>query len=134
MKLSGADQKTVNDFFRNYVDRGYKNPMNAVRLNVDHTDAHRRTIFEVCNALLDEKIPFWTEVRLKCGCIPDVVAPTHVVPIIEVLSSETEKQFYDITIVGPTGLYKNKGTKAAVNIAHKVKQRQYKHKKSNGKN
>jgi len=95
MKLSGADQKTVNDFFRNYVDGGYKNPMNAVRLNVDHTDAHRRTIFEVCNALLDEKIPFWTEVRLKCGCIPDVVAPTHVVPIIEVLSSETEKQFYD---------------------------------------
>ena len=95
MKLSGADQKTVNDFFRNYVDRGYKNQMNAVRLNVDHTDAHRRTIFEVCNALLDEKIPFWTEVRLKCGCIPDVVAPTHVVPIIEVLSSETEKQFYD---------------------------------------
>ena len=95
MKLSGEDQKTVNDFFRNYVDGGYKNPMNAVRLNVDHTDAHRRTIFEVCNALIDERIPFWTEVRLKCGCIPDVVAPTHVVPIIEVLSSETEKQFYD---------------------------------------
>jgi hypothetical protein len=52
-------------------------------------------IFEVCNALIAENIPFWTEVRLKCGCIPDIVCPTNVKPIIEVLSSETEKDFYE---------------------------------------
>ena len=79
------------------MDRSYKTPMNAV-INVDHTDAHRRTIFEVCNALLQEKIPFFTEVRLKCGTIPDIVCPTHVVPFIEVLSSETIEMFEDLKL------------------------------------
>ena len=79
MKVAPKDQAVINEFMREYVDRSYKTPMNAVRLNVDHTDAHRRTIFEVCNALLQEKIPFFTEVRLKCGTIPDIVCPTHVV-------------------------------------------------------
>ena len=32
--------------------------------------------------VIAEKIPFWTEVRLKCGCIPDIVCPTNVKPII----------------------------------------------------
>jgi hypothetical protein len=88
----------VNDFMRDYVDRSFKTPMNAVRLNVDHTDAHRRTIFEVCNALLSHNIPFFTEVRLKCGTIPDIVCPTHVVPFIEVLSSETPEMFEDLKL------------------------------------
>lgn len=96
MKITSEEQKKVNDFFRSYVDNvGFKNPMNAIRLNVDHTDEHRRAIFEVCNALIGERIPFWTEVRLYCGCIPDVVCPTNVKPIIEVLSSETEQDFYE---------------------------------------
>ena len=95
MKLTSEEQKEVNDFFRSYVDtQRYKNPMNSIRLNVDHTDEHRRTIFEVCNALIAERIPFWTEVRLTCGCIPDIVCPTNVKPIIEVLSSETVEDFY----------------------------------------
>lgn len=98
MKLSSADQYTVNNFMREHVDRSFKAPMNAVRLNVDHTDAHRRTIFEVCNALLSHNIPFFTEVRLKCGTIPDVVCPTHVVPFIEVLSSETPQMFEDLKL------------------------------------
>lgn len=98
MKLSSADQYKVNNFMRDYVDRSFKAPMNAVRLNVDHTDAHRRTIFEVCNALLSHNIPFFTEVRLKCGTIPDIVCPTHVVPFIEVLSSETPQMFEDLKL------------------------------------
>tara|TARA_B100001778_G_C18458301_1_gene569965 strand:- start:58 stop:459 length:402 start_codon:yes stop_codon:yes gene_type:complete len=98
MKVAPKDQATINEFMREYVDRSYKTPMNAVRLNVDHTDAHRRTIFEVCNALLQEKIPFFTEVRLKCGTIPDIVCPTHVVPFIEVLSSETIEMFEDLKL------------------------------------
>ena len=98
MKVAPKDQAVINEFMREYVDRSYKTPMNAVRLNVDHTDAHRRTIFEVCNALLQEKIPFFTEVRLKCGTIPDSVCPTHVVPFIEVLSSETIEMFEDLKL------------------------------------
>jgi desulfoferrodoxin (superoxide reductase-like protein) len=98
MKVAPKQQAMINEFVREYVDRSYKTPMNAVRLNVDHTDAHRRTIFEVCNALLQEKIPFFTEVRLKCGTIPDIVCPTHVVPFIEVLSSETIEMFEDLKL------------------------------------
>jgi len=98
MKLDSDSQETINTFFRNYVDKSYNTPMNAVRLNVDHTDAHRRTIFEVCNCLLSHNIPFYTEVRLKCGTIPDIVCPTHVVPFIEVLSSETEEMFTQLKL------------------------------------
>ena len=98
MKLSATDQTTINDFMRNYVDKSFTAPMNAVRLSADHTDAHRRTIFEVCNTLLSHNIPFFTEVRLKCGTIPDIVCPTHIVPFIEVLSSETQEMFEDLKL------------------------------------
>ena len=94
MKVSSSEQKTINEFFRKHVDRGYKNPMNSVRLSVDHTPEHRIRIFEVCNALLEEKIPFWTEVRLNCGCIPDIVTPTHIVKFIEVFGTEKIEDFY----------------------------------------
>ena len=98
MKLKPKQQKIINEFMRDYVDKSYNTPMNAVRLSAEHTDAHRRTIFEVCNALLAEGIPFYTEVRMKCGCIPDIVCPTHIVPFIEVLSSETEQMFQDLKL------------------------------------
>ena len=93
MKLPSSDQKIVNDFFREHVDRAYKNPMNSVRLNVDHTNDHRVRIFDICNVLIDKKIPFWTEVRLKNGCIPDIVTPTHIVTFIEVFGTETLDDF-----------------------------------------
>ena len=98
MKLSSKDQEIVNDFFRSHVDRGHKTVMNAVRLSAEHTDEHRRTIFEACNALLKANIPFWTEVRLICGCIPDIVCPTHIKPIIEVLCSETPQMFKELKL------------------------------------
>ena len=93
MKLDPADQKIVNDFFREHVNRSYKNPMNSVRMNVDHTFEHRERIFQICNHLIDNKIPFWTEVRLNNGCIPDIVTPTHVVTFIEVFGTETLDDF-----------------------------------------
>jgi hypothetical protein len=98
VKLKPKQQSEINEFMRKYADRSFKTPMNAVRLNSEHTDAHRRTIFEVCNALLAEGIPFYTEVRLTCGCIPDIVTPTHIVPFIEVLSSETMQMFVDLKL------------------------------------
>ena len=93
MKLSSSDQKIVNDFFREHVNRSFKNPMNSVRMNVDHTFEHRERIFQICNHLIDNKIPFWTEVRLNNGCIPDIVTPTHVVTFIEVFGTETLDDF-----------------------------------------
>lgn len=93
MKLDPADQKIVNDFFREHVNRSYKNPMNSVRMNIDHTFEHRERIFQICNHLIDNKIPFWTEVRLNNGCIPDIVTPTHVVTFIEVFGTETLDDF-----------------------------------------
>ena len=98
MKLPQHEQKIVNDFFRSYVNPMYKNPMNVVRLNSEHTEEHRRAIFECCNALLSHGIPFWTEVRLTCGCIPDIVCPTHIKPIIEVLCSETPQMFEELKL------------------------------------
>ena len=98
MKLKSKQQSEINEFMREYADRSYKTPMNAVRLSAEHTDAHRRGIFEVCNALLTEGIPFYTEVRLTCGCIPDIVAPTHIVPFIEVLGTETMQMFEDLKL------------------------------------
>ena len=93
MKLDPSDQKIVNDFFREHVNRSYKNPMNSVRMNVDHTFEHRERIFQICNHLIDNKIPFWTEVRLNNGCIPDIVTPTHVITFIEVFGTETLDDF-----------------------------------------
>ena len=93
MKLDPADQKIVNDFFREHVNRSYKNPMNSVRMNVDHTFEHRERIFQICNHLIDNRIPFWTEVRLNNGCIPDIVTPTHVITFIEVFGTETLDDF-----------------------------------------
>lgn len=98
MKLKPKQQSEINEFMRKYADRSYKTPMNAVRLSAEHTDAHRRGIFEVCNALLAEGIPFYTEVRLTCGCIPDIVTPTHIVPFIEVLGTETMQMFEDLKL------------------------------------
>jgi hypothetical protein len=98
MKLAPKQQSEINEFMRKYADRSYKTPMNAVRLSAEHTDAHRRAIFNVCNILLKEGIPFYTEVRLTCGCIPDIVCPTHVVPFIEVLGTETMQMFEDLKL------------------------------------
>ena len=58
MKLSSKDQEIVNAWFRHYVNRSHKTVMNAVRLSAEHTDEHRKAIFEVCNYLLKEGIPF----------------------------------------------------------------------------
>ena len=59
-----TDQKIINDFFRNYVDKGFKYVQNSVKLNPQHTDAHRRTTFEACNVLVQNGIPFWPEISV----------------------------------------------------------------------
>lgn len=98
MKISREDQQKINDFTRNYVDRSYRMVLNAVRLSSQHTDQHRRMIFEVCDCLLKLGVPFYTEVKLRCGCIPDICVPTYIVPFIEVLSSETPQMFESLKL------------------------------------
>jgi len=104
------EQTIINDFFRLHVDVGFKSLRNAVKLNPQHTDAHRRTMFEVCNTLVKHNIPFWTEVNLLNKCIPDIVAPTHITPIIEVMSTETVEQFKENKL--------EKYTRAGFNSSH----------------
>ena len=107
-----SEQKIINDFFRKYVDSGFKTTKNSIKLNPGHTEAHKRRIFDVCNTLLNHGIPFWTEVRLKCSCIPDVIAPTHVTPFIEILSTETEEMFRTLKLPKyPVEIRENFGVK-----------------------
>ena len=55
-------------------------------------DSHRRMIFEICNWLYKNNVPFATSVTFKSGYKPDIICPTHIKPVIEVRATETEFQ------------------------------------------
>lgn len=59
-----------------------------------NTRLHNLRVCQVCLTLLENRIPFYTEVRLKNGARPDIVCPTHSVKIIEVLQTETPADFH----------------------------------------
>ena len=80
-------------FIRKYADQAYKIDLNCIKPSAENTYEHNMRICEICVHLTIAKIPFYTELRLKCGLRPDIVVPTHIKPIIEVLHSETEKDF-----------------------------------------
>jgi len=94
MKISSEDQSEINDFVRQYVDTarlpgrkvlwGYKSFEGKNGL------AHEEAVHRVCKALSLRKIPFATEVPLKCGNVLDVCCPTHIKKIIEVMHSESD--------------------------------------------
>lgn len=88
-------ERIIRDFFRRYVDTHFKNPRDTIRLSSGNTDAHNMRVCEVCVVLLKNKIPFYTEVKLKCGLRPDIVCPTHVKQIIEVMATETLKSYQE---------------------------------------
>lgn len=92
--MKGKDEwKQIRDFFRDYVDKSYSNKQNTIRLSRANTREHNMRVCEVCMALLEADIPFYTEVKLNCGLRPDVVTPTHVVKCIEVMHTETPFKF-----------------------------------------
>mgnify|MGYP001182659420 FL=1 len=93
VKLSAKEQKKVNDWWRQHGDPMFKPAWGAIRLSTANTRGHNLRVCEICCVLLEHGIPFATEVRLKSGVRPDIVAPTHVLPIIEVLWSETRDDF-----------------------------------------
>ena len=80
-------------WLREYANPKFTNPLNHIRLSEDNTFEHNIRVCEVCITLLTMGVPFYTEVRLKCGNRPDVVCPTHVKSIIEVFHTETMKSF-----------------------------------------
>jgi len=88
-------QETINNFFREYVDRSFKTCKDHIKPSEQHTKEHFLRICEVCFVLKKLNIPFFTEVRLKCGLIPDIVTPTHILKIIEVMSSEDYTKFME---------------------------------------
>ncbi len=89
--MSGQDK--INAFFRHYVDKSYKNPRDMIRLSRANSWQHNMRVCQVCCWLLKEGIPFWTEVRFKCGWKPDIVCPTHIKQVIEVFGTETRESF-----------------------------------------
>lgn len=93
MKLPYKVQKEVNDWWRIHGDTSYKPDWGKIKLSVANTREHNLRVCEICISLLEMGLPFATEARLKTGVRPDIVAPTHVKPIIEVLWSETNEDF-----------------------------------------
>lgn len=90
-----AEWEAIRDFFREHVESGFTNPLNGIRLSKGNTREHNMRVCEICLTLLEQGIPFYTEVKLKCGLRPDIVTPTHVVKCIEVLHTETETDFIE---------------------------------------
>ena len=86
-------QKEVNDWARKFADPMFKIDWGTIKLSKGNTYSHNLRVCEIALVLLDNDIPFATEVRLKCGARPDIVCPTHVRSIIEVLHSETREDF-----------------------------------------
>ncbi len=93
MKVSRKEQERINEWWRKHGDKMYKPLWGAIRLSSANTKEHNLRVCEICCCLLEMGIPFATEVRLSNGVRPDIVAPTHVRPIIEVLWSESEADF-----------------------------------------
>jgi hypothetical protein len=95
MKLDAKTQKRINDWWREHGDKMHKPLWGAIRLSAANTREHNIRVCEICCTLMEHGIPFATEVRLNTGVRPDIVAPTHVLPIIEVLWSESKQDFID---------------------------------------
>jgi len=93
MNIKPKVQQQVNDWWRLHGDTSYKPDWGKIKLSSANTREHNLRVCEICITLLEMGVPFATEARLKTGVRPDIVAPTHIKPIIEVLWSETNEDF-----------------------------------------
>lgn len=90
------NKKTIQElreFQDRYFEPGYKNVLDDIRLSKANTFAHNLRVCAICCYLLSQGIPFYTEVKLKCSLRCDIVAPTHIIKLIEVLHTETSEKF-----------------------------------------
>lgn len=89
------DQELINTFVKKNAEQGFKRDVNVIKLSKANTYEHNFQVCKICCKLLKERIPFYTEFRMKTGVRPDIVTPTMPVKFIEVLHTETEKEFSD---------------------------------------
>lgn len=90
-------QKSVRDicweFEKKYLMKGNIFHWNVINLNPADSIYHNRMICEVCLYLLHHGIPFLTQAEFNKGEYRgDIVAPSHIQPIIEIRYSETQKK------------------------------------------
>jgi len=82
--------------FKNFFNE-YVAPLQKICLNhVKFTSGgllHKRKVAVICAYLSSSGVDFATEVKLKCGKIPDILYPDHIKPIIEVMDSEDLRKF-----------------------------------------
>ena len=93
----------ANRCIRLYVDISYRLVSNSVRINTHNSLEHEQGKLAVAFRYIKEGYLVYTEVRLKGGGIADVFVP-ELYLVIEVLTSETEKEFLKKTAKYPSGL------------------------------
>src|SRR3990167_6385519 len=82
----------AHEFVRKYCDYGYRIDWDVIKFSKADSSQHNLMVASICDWLLRNNIPFLTQMRFKTGYKPDILAPTHIKPIIEVRASETPKK------------------------------------------
>jgi hypothetical protein len=95
MKYPAKLQKTLNDWWRQHGDDMHRPAWGVIKLSAGNTYEHNMRVAQICIYLLHNGIPFATEAILRYNVRPDIICPTHVCPIIEVLWSESKEDFVE---------------------------------------
>lgn len=85
------DQELINIFRRKYLDNRRVFHWNRIKPTGTSYE-HFRMVCEICWWLHKNNIPFCTEAQFSSRYCPDVLCPSHVKPIIEVRSSESNEE------------------------------------------
>jgi hypothetical protein len=92
--MSRSENEKINEFLRKYSDLSFKHVRGAILFSKANKTPHNMMVAKICDYLLKNDIPFFTEFRMKDSKLrPDIVCPTHVKKIIEVFYSETIEDF-----------------------------------------
>lgn len=96
MRPGRGEWEAIRSFMRTYADPSRKVDLNVIKVSQANTYEHNLRVCQICLALLEADIPFYTEVTLKGGWKPDIVCPTHSYSIIEVFHTEDNEKFIDL--------------------------------------
>jgi len=91
VKIRSKPELRIRQFVNEYLEFGYRKDWNKISLSMADSYVHNRMVFEIAYWLSKNCVPFLTQPKFKTFYRPDFVVPTHVLPIIEVRASETEK-------------------------------------------
>lgn len=95
MKYPAKVQKVLNDWWREHGHDMHRPDWGVIKLSAGNTYEHNMRVAQICIHLLHNGIPFATEAILRYDVRPDIICPTHVLPIIEVLWSESKEDFME---------------------------------------